>query len=327
MTSECVTVRRQTLLQITLIQQADTMTAAPSATLHFLIFSFNRGEFLQNCIDSIRLCAPGCAVTVWDDNSTDEFTREVLATLARGDNPVNVRQPDLDDSGDRSKHGGLYNNLQSACQSVKDSDLICCIQDDMQLVRPVSADEIAGWNRLLQDGIHRGFIQPAFLKAVSAGIEFVDLKNAYHVNRQHRSAGAWYSDVFMTSARLLRETGWRFKHRESHNEQQARLHFDQMVYLKNPFVAWLPGAPAWRGKRRTWAMRYAEKTRRCGFYPLQILSADDTRHFCARSPELLPLAESYLSVRNGLVEKPWFYYPLQDRRLLKLINKIELRLE
>src|SRR5690606_7680276 len=121
--------------------------------------------------------------------------------------------------------------------------------------------------------------------AVSAQIVFVPEKNAYHINRQHRSAGAWYSDVFMTSTHLLSQAGWQFKTRESQNEQQARQHFDQMVYLKNPFVAWLPGAPAWRGKRRTLAMRWAEKFRCCGFYPLQIMAAEESDRFCQRSHE------------------------------------------
>lgn len=335
-TPGCVTVRRQTLLQITLIQQAHIMTEDSPPLLQFFIFSFNRGEFLQNCVESIRLCAPGSAVTIWDDNSTDKLTRELLAILP--DTPglrVNVRQPALDESGDRSKHGGLYNNLQSACLSAPGNSLICCIQDDMQLVRPISVEEIVSWKTLLDSGVHRGFIQPAFLKTKSAETVFVPEKNAYHINRQHRSAGAWYSDVFMISTQVLSETGWQFKSRESQNEQQARQHLDQMVYLKNPFVAWLPGAPAWRGKRRTLAMRWAEKSRRCGFYPFKIMSTDDATAFCRRSHELLPLAESCLELRGGEcgtehsagINKPWFYYPLQNKRGLKLLNKIELLLK
>lgn len=323
----CDTVCRQTLLQITIIRQVDIMTSISPPVLHFLVFSFNRGEFLQNCIESIVKCAPGCPVTVWDDNSTDAFTRDVLSGLpALPGAAIDVRQPALDAGGGRSKHGGLYNNLQNACSSVPDNSLICCIQDDMQLVRPINADEIAEWQSLLDSGVHKGFLQPAFLKAVSAQTVFVPDKNAYHINRQHRSAGAWYSDVFMTSTRLLLQAGWQFKTREAQNEQQARQCFDQMLYLKNPFVAWLPGAPAWRGKRRTLAMRWAEKSRRCGFYPLSIMASDQANTFCQRRHELLPLAESYLALRDNTLAKPWFYYPLQDKRGLKLLNKIELLL-
>jgi hypothetical protein len=303
------------------------MTTCSDTRLHFLIFSFNRGEFLRNCIESIMLCSPTSDITVWDDNSTDPFTRTVLSSLPQHlDVSIDIRQPPLDESGVRSKHGGLYNNLQRAWTSLADDTLICCIQDDMQLVRPIDTEEINSWKELLDAGLHRGFIQPAFLKTATEKTAFMPEKNAYMVNRQHRSAGAWYSDVFMISTRLLKETAWHFQHREAHNEQQARQHFEQMGYLKNPFVAWLPGAPAWRGKRRTLAMRWAEKSRRCGFYPLKILPAADSESFCLRSHELLPLAESYLKLREGELEQPWFYYPLQDRRGLKLLNKIELLL-
>lgn len=272
-------------------------------------------------------CAPGSTVTIWDDNSSDELTRKVLTSLASShDVSVAIRQPALDENGGRSKHGGLYNNLQSACSSAPENSLLCCIQDDMQLVRPITAEEIAHWQSLMDSGAHHGFIQPAFLKARSAETVFVPEKNAYHINRQHRSAGAWYSDVFMASAKNLSGVDWQFKHRESQNEQQARQHFDQMLYLKNPFVAWLPGAPAWRGKRRTLAMRWAEKSRRCGFYPLTVMTPGEAEGFCQRSPDLLPLAESFLTLRHGELRKPWFYYPLQNKRGLKLLNKIELLL-
>src|SRR5690606_21926670 len=47
----------------------------------FCIFSFNRGRFLQNCVDSIEQCAPGARIVVFDDSSYDEATKEVLEQL------------------------------------------------------------------------------------------------------------------------------------------------------------------------------------------------------------------------------------------------------
>lgn len=291
--------------------------------LYILIFSFNRGEFLRNCVHSITVCIPDAHIIIWDDNSTDPMTQDVLAELGTS---AAIHQPALGENGDRSKHGGLYQNLQSALEALPDDALICAIQDDMQIVRPVSALEIAQWQHLFREGRHRGFMQPAFLKARSADIHYVAEKHGYRIDRQHRSAGAWYSDVFMINTRLLREHHWRFQTREARNEQQAREYFEQMIYLKNPFVAWLPGAPAWRGKRRTLAMRWAEQSRQCGFYPMQMLSPVQTTAFCARVPEQLPLAEDFLTLKHDTLAKPWFYYPLQDKRGLKLLNKLELLL-
>lgn len=291
--------------------------------LYVLIFSFNRGDFLRNCIRSITECIPDASIVIWDDNSTDTLTRTVLDELAT---TVKIYQPALDADGGRSKHGGLYQNMQSAIEHLPDDVLVCAIQDDMQIVRPVSSGEISAWQQLFSERVHHGFMQPAFLKAKSADIHYQADKNGYIVQRQHRSAGAWYSDVFMINTRLLREQQWQFKIREANNEQQARACFEQMIYLKNPFVAWLPGAPAWRGKQRTLAMRWAEKSRQCGFYPFRILRAEENLAFCQRPAEDLPLAEQWLHLQQGSLAKPWFYYPLQGQRGLKLLNKIELLL-
>jgi len=309
--------------------------------LHFLVFSFNRGEFLAHCINSIRRCAPGCAITIHDDNSSDALTRQILAGLA---NDISVVQPPAD-SGD-SKHGGLYGNMQRACAAVDEHTLICTLQDDMQLVRPLHRADLEQWLALYNSGQHHGFLQPAFLKSLATNVRsehvsYDSPKQIYQVNRSNRSAGAWYSDVFMIQARLLREHNWQFASRESGNEQQARQHFEQMGYLRNPFVAWLPGAPAWRGKRRTLAMKLAERKRHCGFYPFSIMTDEQSAAFCARDAEQLPIAETWLALEptlasspapiqtnghSGSLAKPWFYYPLQNQRALKLANRLELQL-
>lgn len=296
--------------------------------LHFLVFSFNRGEFLAHCINSIRRCAPDCAITVYDDNSTDPLTRQLLSRLDK-DKDVTVVQPIADGTG--GKHGGLYYNMQQAWQALSDDTLICTLQDDMQMVRPLCPGEIGHWHHLFSSGAHRGFLQPAFIKSLkpagTSQVRYDDNKQVYLIDREQRSAGAWYSDIFMIKVGLLRQADWQFRARESGNEQQARQHFQQMGYVRNPFVAWLPGAPAWRGKRRTAAMKYAERSRHCGFYPLQIMSEQQSSAFCARADDQLPLAESVLTLESERkLEKPWFYYPLQDRRLLKQLNRLELTL-
>lgn len=314
-----------------------TDTANTGWPLHFLVFSFNRGEFLANCINSIRRCAPHCAITIHDDNSTDPITRQVLADLATD---IPVVQPEAGGIG--SKHGGLYGNMQRACEAVDDDALICTLQDDMQLVRPLQRDEVDRWLDLYTRGRHQGFLHPAFLKSpgnkqidhakkYDGAVRYDQNKRVYLVDRHQRSAGAWYSDVFMIQAGLLRRHNWQFAIRESGNEQQARQLFEQMGYVRDPFVAWLPGAPAWRGKRRTLAMKLAEKTRHCGFYPFTLMSEEQSDDFCARDADQLPVDEAFLTLspvdgRPGGLAKPWFYYPLQDQRVLKLANRLELQL-
>ena len=99
-----------------------------------------------------------------------------------------------------------------------------------------------------------------------------------------------------------------------------------MIFMKNPFIAWLPGVPAWRGRKRTWALRFAERQRKCGLYPFKIMDADTVQPFCERPSSDIPLAERYLTFSGDSLPRPWFYHPLQRRNILRQLNKLELHL-
>ncbi|MEE4251326.1 MAG: glycosyltransferase, partial [Alcanivoracaceae bacterium] len=96
----------------------------------FCIFSFNRGQFLEICIASIEQYAPDARIAVFDDNSYDEYTRDVLKKVAE---KHTVIQP-----GHQSQRrlGGLYGNMQSALDYAAKENLVCYLQDDTQMVRP-----------------------------------------------------------------------------------------------------------------------------------------------------------------------------------------------
>ncbi|MCH8542014.1 MAG: hypothetical protein LAT61_00465 [Alcanivorax sp.] len=47
----------------------------------FCIFSFNRGRYLENCVNSIERCAPGTPIAIFDDNSEDADTIALLSRL------------------------------------------------------------------------------------------------------------------------------------------------------------------------------------------------------------------------------------------------------
>ncbi len=291
------------------------------------VFSFNRGEFLQNCVASIERCIPGCTLTVFDDNSDDPLTRQILAAIA--DRHAIVR-PHAENAGS-TKHGGLYANMQAAFERQPPGSIMCFLQDDMQVVRPVSARETAALREYLIHAPTAGLLQPTFLKGCNRESDgpltrIASGSPGYHVDRLASSAGAWYSDVLLASVDKLRAVNWTFLPRESGNERQARETLEQIVYLKNPFAAWLPLAPAYRGKTRTLALRHAERSSGSGFYPIREMSADETRAFVDRDAAVLPYAEDFLSVRDGPVPEPWIYHPLQGRRMLKTLNSIELKL-
>jgi hypothetical protein len=307
-------------------RQSIPPSAGSTAPMQFWVFSYNRGEFLQNCVNSIAQCAPQCPVTIFDDDSTDPATLEVLAALATRHT---VRRPTA--SAGAGKHGGLYANMQAAFAATPDADLFCFLQDDMQLVRPLLSAEIGTLGAMLEDATSPRFLQPAFMKGADrkrhAGLVRFDAATAaYLIDRHHHSAGAWYSDILVGHAGRLRQAGWHFLPGEAANEQQARQQLGQLLYLKNPFAAWLPNVPAWRGKTRTLGLRLAHRAGNCGFHPLCSLSQQQAAAFVARDPAQLPYAEDWLTLGEGKLPEPWRYHPLQGRRALKLLNSLELKL-
>lgn len=299
--------------------------------LHFVIFSFNRGDFLAHCLESIRHCAPGFPVMIIDDNSTDPATISVL-DQARAD--CRVIQPRNTDPSLTSKHGGLYANLQLALDTLDSDALMCTLQDDMQLARVITqADAQALENWFMQDE-QRGFVHQALLKGSERGrnqIEYSATDDVYYNMRPNSSAGTWYSDIFVASVGRLKSNKWQFGGREAINEQRAQQLFARMAYWRHPFVAWLPAAPTWRGKRRTLALRLGEKKHHCGFYPLTWLEGSSAHTFLTRAPATLPYAEDFLKIRDNVpgqaqVQTPWVYHPLQGSRWLKWLNSLELKL-
>lgn len=298
---------------------------------NFVVFSFNRAEFLRHCISSIERCAAGFPILIVDDNSNDADTIRLLEQLALRHRIV---QPEKGDTNMHSKHGGLYNNMQLALDSLQDGDLLCTLQDDMQLVRHFPHEEAIALEQWFLTSAGHGFVHHAFLKGSErqrSRISFDASEQMYYNKRVSSSAGAWYSDIFIASVTTLRQAGWRFQSRESLNEEKARKLFLPMAHCRDPFVAWLPAANSWRGKRRTLALRLGEKKNRCGFYPLDEMDEATSFAFKARDPGVLPYAEDFLRVRRQsgnltAPDMPWIYHPLQGNRWLKWLNSLEIKL-
>tara|TARA_R110002072_G_scaffold13637_3_gene57375 strand:+ start:6689 stop:7642 length:954 start_codon:yes stop_codon:yes gene_type:complete len=304
--------------------------------LHFAVFSFNRAEFLVNCLRSLEQCAPHIPVTVFDDNSTDAATIAVLADIrqrASQNSLLHLVQPSVqsaDPGAGQSKHGGLYHNMQLALDSLPDDTLMCTLQDDMQLVRPLTDEDVAAIQAYFAVAPNRAFLHQAFIKASElrrSQVEYDAADDTYMLRRARRSAGCFYSDICIAHVGRLRAVRWKFLPRESLNEKQAHEKFATMAYLANPFVAWLPSAPAWRGKQRTLALRLGEKYQRCGYYPFLSMTDEESLAFCARERTVLPVAEQCLRLDSSVaLKQPWVYHPLQGSRWLKWLNSAELKL-
>lgn len=291
----------------------------------FCIFSFNRGRFLRNCVDSIRACVPGASVAIFDDDSDDLETLEYLEEAQSHCRIIKPREVG------RIKHGGLYLNMQLALEKFSDQSLVCFLQDDTQVVRPVTRDELSQWYRVMEDNSEIGFIHPCFIRGMDfqkrpvVALEGPSMRT-YFRKDMGQSAGVHYSDLLVAMPTRLLGKDWHFFQSEPENDRQAKQLFGPMVYLQDPFAMWLPEVPAYRGKRKTMALKWAERKKQVGFYPFDIWSRTQTCRFLERSVSGVPVAEDLLICLPQTPPKPWTYNPLSGIRFLKYLNTLEMAL-
>jgi len=287
------------------------------------IFSFNRGKYLRNCVDSIRSCIPEADIVIFDDDSDDPDTLEYLAEAASHCRIVEPRKAGA------IKHGGLYHNMNTALDLLRDRPLICFLQDDTQVVRAVGTAELEDIQGVFTETPGLGFIHPCFVRGIDLRKRPVipmPGPNSRFFFRQDagQSAGIHYSDLVLFKPKRLISAGWSFHQSEPENDRQAKDLFGMMAYMWIPFAMWLPEVPAYRGKRKTLGLRLAERNKRVGFYPFKFMSKDVVLRMQRSEAPRLPVAEEFLECIPGSPPKPWTYNPLTGLNLLKHMNNLEV---
>ncbi|GAB2509661.1 glycosyltransferase family 2 protein [Microbulbifer agarilyticus] len=290
--------------------------------MHIFVFSYNRGAQLENCIRSIEACAPQCQLTIVDDGSDDPATQAVLREAAR-------RHRVIDRTAESGhKLGGLYANMQAAYEMASADELMCFLQDDTQMVRPLIQEDIEELRASFANQPDLGFISPAFVRGISLrkkvdrDFRFDTERNFWFWYPRKRSTGTWFSALLIADPKRLREHNWQFAVGESVNNRRAAKLFCRMARMRVPFAMWLPNGGAYRGKQKSLALRFGEWVRNCGLYPLQVMSAVEVDGLAQASPERLPVAEEFLRT-DKKVKQPWAYDPMQGAGWLKLLDRIE----
>ncbi|MBZ2188705.1 glycosyltransferase [Alcanivorax sp. JB21] len=290
----------------------------------FCIFSFNRGRYLQNCVNSIERCAPGADIAIFDDNSDDADTATLLADLAKR---YTVVQPEQDSY---RRLGGLYGNMQKALVFAQErgADMVCYLQDDTQMVRPLSEQDEQQLAALFSENENTGFVHPCFLRGRNRVrderyMRYEESVGVYYRQGARQSAGTHFSALLIMQPARLLARGWSFLESEPRNDEQAARLFGPMPYLHVPFAMWLPEVPTYRGKRKTWALKIAERQRNSGYFPFRILDAAETAALEARPHERPPFAEDALQCVESDPPKPWAYHPMQDSRWLQKLSSVE----
>lgn len=282
------------------------------------VFSFNRGAYLENCVASVRRNLPFADLRVYDDTSTDPHTLEVLARLGQA-----VMRPG---QLTNARHGGLYANMAAALADCTTPYLLF-LQEDMQVVRPVAATELATIDAIFTENPRRAFVCPNFMKSTSLRRYRSQLTanpglRAY-VGLAVGPKSIAYIDVMVAHVARLREADWTFGPTEGAGALRARRLFGDMPYLGDPFTFYCPEVPIYRNRLQSWSSRIAARLTGADVKAFHDLDAGQTARLRARSLDDWPVAEIWLQPLNPRVRQPFVYKDVKLRWWLNLLNKAE----
>lgn len=286
------------------------------------VFSYNRGRYLYNVINSIeRNLGNIHPLRIYDDNSECRTTRRVLSAFAtkyKVTKPSGKSLATLALDGKRSL-GGLSVNLQQAYEDaqIEGVDYLLAIQDDMQVVRALDAEFFEVCDRILEDPqvvqIKPKFISGKPTRESPLGLHESGL--AYFPRHRNR-----ISPTGLSSIRRLQDRRWSFLRGHGENEALAEELNIYHVIHRDPFLAHLPW-PAPHRKRYFRLYSMDKPSPRLAlfaneqFYPLKDLGDDEVRALKERPIDTLPYEMDWLKVRGSRPPVPWTRYvvPLRKR--------------
>lgn len=260
------------------------------------LFSYNRGQFLDNCLNSLLRCAEGLDVTVIDDDSEDEITRQVLNRWQH-----QFRQLDTGPVGQTEhKTGGLYGNMRRAMTDARNRNktLILFLQDDMQLVRPIHREDLCQALQFFAANPNAAQLQTCFMKRFFAdrdeALSRLDSSGQAYLRPSDYPGFSGFSAVGLFHLERFQALFGELQQGEYANNAFAQQQGIQMGIAAFPFMMWLPYPISHRGKQRNIPLQLVEGVAGCGFYPYQVLSGNDQSRLLNRHPEQRPYAEDWL---------------------------------
>lgn len=273
------------------------------------MFSFNRGEFLENCLESVKKCATNYKVFLIDDNSDDAYTKRVIE---RHFSTFEQLDPCQDSS--EFKTGGLYANMRFALSYTKDKNIryALFLQDDMQLVRTIRPEDIYLADQYFNATPNSAELHTCFMK------RFFYAKDSLHT-RLNRNSTAYirgdsfegfsgFSAVGLFHVERFFKLFGDLRQGEYINNAFARENSIKMGFSAYPFMMWLPYPISHRGKERNIPLQLIERLGGCGFYPYSIFEKNKTEEFLTRDITQFPLAENWLSPKNDAPKtKSWSF--------------------
>ncbi|MDI6401684.1 glycosyltransferase family 2 protein [Balneolaceae bacterium ANBcel3] len=299
-----------------------------SATEVF-IFSYNRGQLLQNCVQSAQKYIPNVSITVIDDNSDDPETIKVLNNF---DSEVRVLKPNLDDG---SRWGGFYNNINWVIQELAESRWVLLIEDDMQYVRPFLKEDYSRINSFFNNNPRSAYLAVEFLKERLREKDqqslIVDKEQDMYFFKE--SAEDYRGTIHICSSgvlniQLMREVGYKFVGDRPEIRARAKKQFTRKGFYPYPLLMYLPSAPSVKNRKSTFTRNLIEYYYKTGFYPYKEMSHRELQQFMNRDISILPYTSDFIETMDKSIKPPYIYADSMRRchGLFRRIEKVEKKL-
>ncbi|MEW9806665.1 hypothetical protein [Mesorhizobium marinum] len=267
------------------------------------VYSYNMGVTLENCLSYINELAPGFDVVLMDDASSDPLTIEAIERHAPRLKAVFVNR----DPKEGRKHGNLYRNIQRMCDYATEQGYryIFSIQDDMQFVRPLSANVISQYQAIFDADEMMLQVDPRFLRFSRDFDVLPDI--AAYKNKGPTS----YADVGIIDLARLQESRWRIVEGERANRDGLAALGYKRVFARTPVLMHVPFPQTYRNG----ALKRSLLLRNRGKYGYQQMTEEQIRVMDARDLADPPFFRKYLKVRNMHLSRIMYHW-CSDLRVL-----------
>ncbi|MCS3904380.1 glycosyltransferase involved in cell wall biosynthesis [Methylohalomonas lacus] len=263
------------------------------ASIAIYVFSYNRAEYLENCLKSIDTHSYYRDITIIDDVSSDFSTVKLLKKLECGYRVVYSNET----SCDHIRYGGLYNNMNWAIGDAQNRKLkrVLFIQDDMQLIRQFGPQEYNDIDHFFRNNRRSVQYYSCFLKSKHRNVDEQSLVpdlscTAYICNSKFHPGFRFFSDVGVFDIDRFKLNFQYFEGDERDNNLKAINRNLVMGLSMRPFMMWLPFPESHRGKKRSVKHNLIESLGGAGFHPV-----DELEHSKINLLEKkLPFAEDFL---------------------------------
>jgi len=272
------------------------------------IFSYNRGLFLQNAINSVTCCLPYADLYIIDDASDDALTKSILDKNKKNATVLVPSSAPTD-----YNTGGLYPNMNFAFNKMEERQIrfALCLQDDQQIIRNVSFSEIQTMLPFF-DIPEASFVLATYFFKSNFGLkgEKIEPMGNFLCRTSEQliknpSKLISFSAVGLFDIERLRETAGSLRGSEHENEQQNRSLGLRLGFVHDPFMHWLPFPVSYLGKRRRVDRRLADLLAGAGVHKISFMTDQDVEALKNRAPFTPAYAEDWLRAPSLPPHKHW----------------------